>query len=63
LKRYSSREMIQMLNTDGWVIKNQEGSHIQMVHPTKPGKVTIPHPRKDLPERTAKSILKQAGLI
>jgi predicted RNA binding protein YcfA (HicA-like mRNA interferase family) len=63
LRGFSSREIIQMLSEDGWVIKNQEGSHVQMVHPTKPGKVTIPHPRKDLPERTTRSILKQAGLI
>ncbi|NLY73986.1 MAG: type II toxin-antitoxin system HicA family toxin [Firmicutes bacterium] len=62
MKGLSSREIIQILNADGWVIKNQEGSHVQMVHPTKPGKVTIPHPRKDLPERTIRSILKQAAL-
>jgi Predicted periplasmic or secreted lipoprotein len=62
LKSYSSREILKILNDDGWEIKSQEGSHIQLVHPTKPGKVTVPHPKKDLTERTAQSILKQAGL-
>jgi predicted RNA binding protein YcfA (HicA-like mRNA interferase family) len=38
------------------------GSHHQYKHPTKPGKVTVPHPRKDLPIGTARSILKQAGI-
>jgi len=31
-------------------------------HPTKKGKVTIPHPKKDLPIGTVRSILKQAGI-
>ncbi|WP_323094676.1 type II toxin-antitoxin system HicA family toxin, partial [Aeromonas hydrophila] len=31
-------------------------------HPTKKGRVTIPHPNKDLPKGTVKSILKQAGI-
>ena len=63
LSSISSRELLQMLNKDGWVTKNQGGSHIQLIHPTKPGKITVPYGRKDLPERTVKSILKQAGLI
>ena len=37
-------------------------SHHQFKHPTKPGKVTVPHPKKDLPLPMARSILKQAGL-
>jgi predicted RNA binding protein YcfA (HicA-like mRNA interferase family) len=62
LKGYSSGEIMKILKADGWRVKNQEGSHLQLVHPVKPGKVTIPHPRKDLPERTARSIFRQAGL-
>ena len=38
------------------------GSHRQYKHPTFPGRVTIPHPNKDLPRGTVQSILKQAGL-
>jgi predicted RNA binding protein YcfA (HicA-like mRNA interferase family) len=38
------------------------GSHNQFKHPIKPGIVTIPHPKKDFPKKTVKSILNQAGL-
>lgn len=38
------------------------GSHHHFKHPTKPGLVTIPHPKKDLLAKTVGSILKQAGL-
>jgi predicted RNA binding protein YcfA (HicA-like mRNA interferase family) len=51
-----------MLASDGWVIKHQVGSHVQLVHPTKPGKVTVPHPLKDFAIGTVKSIAWQAGL-
>ncbi|MBZ8140637.1 hypothetical protein CLD22_12085 [Rubrivivax gelatinosus] len=47
---------------DGWFLVHTVGSHQQFKHPTKPGKVTVPHPKKDLPPGTARSILKQAGL-
>ncbi|MGB9887504.1 MAG: type II toxin-antitoxin system HicA family toxin [Moorellales bacterium] len=58
MKRYSSREILRILRKRGWVVKNQVGSHVQLVHPSKPGKVTVPHPRKELPGKTVKSILK-----
>jgi predicted RNA binding protein YcfA (HicA-like mRNA interferase family) len=57
-----SREVIQMLKKDGWVEKAQKGSHLQMIHPVKPGKVTIPVHGGDIPIGTLSSILKQAGL-
>ncbi|MGE0109227.1 MAG: type II toxin-antitoxin system HicA family toxin [Bdellovibrionales bacterium] len=38
------------------------GSHHQFKHPMKVGRVTVPHPKKDLPQKTVKSILKQAGI-
>jgi predicted RNA binding protein YcfA (HicA-like mRNA interferase family) len=40
----------------------QKGSHIQFKHPTKPGLVTVPHPKADIPTGTLKSIEKQSGL-
>lgn len=61
-KRYSSRELIRMIEVDGWVLVGVKGDHRQFRHPTKPGRVTIPHPRKDMPAGTANSVLKQAGL-
>jgi len=61
-KRYSSRELIRMIEADGWIQVGARGDHRQFKHPTKPGRVTVPHPRKDMPSGTANSILKQAGL-
>lgn len=51
-----------MIQADGWVLVGVRGSHHQFKHPTKPGRVTITHPRKDLPPGTLNSIRKQAGL-
>lgn len=62
LKSYSSRELIKAIQDDGWYFVRAAGDHHQFKHPTKPGKVTIPHPKKDIPMKTVKSILKQAGL-
>ncbi len=58
----SSSDLIRLIEKDGWVIKSVNGSHHHFKHPTKKGKVTIPHPRKDLPIGTVNAILKQAGL-
>jgi predicted RNA binding protein YcfA (HicA-like mRNA interferase family) len=57
-----SQEIIKLLKKDGWLIHNIRGSHHQFKHAEKPGKVTVPHPKSDLPIGTAKSIFKQAGL-
>lgn len=62
MKSYSSREILKILQDDGWYISDVSGSHHQLKHPSKPGKVTVPHPKKDFPERTIKSIFKQAGI-
>jgi len=51
-----------MLEEDGWGLKAIKGDHHQFVHPQKPGKVTVPHPAKDLKKGTVNSILRQAGL-
>lgn len=62
MKAYSSREIIKILITDGWYLEAVRGDHYQFKHPVKKGKVTVPHPKKNLPIRTVKSILKQAGI-
>lgn len=62
LKIYSSKEILQILFEDAWMIKNQRGSHIQLIHPIKSGKVTVPHPKKELDPKTVKSIFKQANI-
>ena len=57
-----SAEAIKRLQADGWVLHHTKGSHQQFKHPTKLGKVTVPHPKHDLPIGTLKSIEKQAGI-
>ncbi|MEY9980086.1 type II toxin-antitoxin system HicA family toxin [Lysinibacillus sp. RC79] len=58
----NSKDLVKAITKDGWYLDRVRGSHHQYKHPTKKGLVTIPHPKKDLPLRTVKSILKQAGL-
>ncbi|WP_189610847.1 type II toxin-antitoxin system HicA family toxin [Pigmentiphaga litoralis] len=58
----TSAELIKLLLADGWKHVHSVGSHHQFKHPAKPGKVTVPHPKKDLPVGTVRSIRKQAGL-
>ena len=57
-----SRELIKLLQADGWQLQRTRGSHHQFVHPTKPGTVTVPHPKKDLGKGLVRAIRKQAGL-
>ena len=58
----SSRIVIARLKADGWYEGGQTGSHKHFKHPVKPGKVTVPHPRKDLSIKTLKSIERQSGV-
>jgi predicted RNA binding protein YcfA (HicA-like mRNA interferase family) len=58
----NSRDIISALQRDGWIQVAQKGSHVQLKHPTKPGRVTVPHPKRDIPLGTLKSIERQAGL-
>jgi predicted RNA binding protein YcfA (HicA-like mRNA interferase family) len=57
-----SRDVIKELKKDGWYEVNQVGSHKQFKHPTKKGRVTVPHPNRDIPMGTLKSVEKQAGI-
>lgn len=57
-----SLDLIKVIEADGWYLHRTAGSHHHFKHPNKTGLVTIPHPKKDLPNGTVKSILKQAGL-
>jgi predicted RNA binding protein YcfA (HicA-like mRNA interferase family) len=54
--------VIALLCKDGWFEVAQKGSHIQFKNPDKPGRVTVPHPKRDIPLGTLRSIEKQAGL-
>ena len=56
------RELEKIILADGWKYKNAKGSHYQYVHPTKPGKVTIPKHTGDISLKIVKEIFKQIGL-
>ena len=58
----NSRDVISVLTADGWYEVNHAGSHKQFRHPTKPGRVTVVHPSRDIPAGTLRSIEKQSGL-
>lgn len=58
----TSREIIRVLKKDGWLHLRTQGDHWQFKHPSKKGKVTVPHPKQSLGIKTIKSILKQASL-
>jgi predicted RNA binding protein YcfA (HicA-like mRNA interferase family) len=58
-----NRKLIALLLDDGWTEAGITGSHHHFKHPAKPGKITVPHPKKDLPTGTIRSILKQAWLL
>jgi predicted RNA binding protein YcfA (HicA-like mRNA interferase family) len=50
-----------MLEADGWKHVGTRGDHWQYKHPTRPGRVTVAHPVKDIPPGTLRSIYRQAG--
>lgn len=57
-----SQDIITALKAHGWEQVAQKSSHIQFKHPTKPGRVTVPHPKQNIPLGTLRSIEKQSGL-
>jgi predicted RNA binding protein YcfA (HicA-like mRNA interferase family) len=58
----SSRKVIALLRRHGWIQVAQRGSHVQFKHPDRPGRVTVPHPERDLPQGTIRSIERQSGI-
>ena len=57
------REVIRLLEQDGWVLVITRGSHRQLKHPTKPGRVTVSgNLGDDMPKGTFASVKRQAGL-
>lgn len=63
MKLCKVKEIIQIIESDGWFMIRQKGSHRQYRHPKKSGTVTIPgNLNDDLPPGTANSVLKQAEL-
>ncbi len=63
LANLKPREVVRVLQRAGWTIHETTGSHVQLKHPDKPGRLTVPyHERFDLPKHIVKSIIRQAGL-
>jgi predicted RNA binding protein YcfA (HicA-like mRNA interferase family) len=57
------REVIRLIEADGWRQIAMRGSHRQYKHPEKPGRVTVAgKPSQEVSPGTLNSILKQAGL-
>ncbi|MGD9366843.1 MAG: type II toxin-antitoxin system HicA family toxin [Desulfobacteraceae bacterium] len=57
-----SRKIIKILRQNGWHKVAKVGSHTQFRHPDIKGRVTVPHPKKDIPIGTLKSIERQSGI-
>ncbi len=57
------REVVRLIEAEGWYLVRTRGSHHQYRHALRPGLVTIPgNPGDELAPGTLNSILKQAGL-
>jgi predicted RNA binding protein YcfA (HicA-like mRNA interferase family) len=57
------KDVIKLIENDGWSMVRTKGSHRQYKHPSKKGLVTIPAKFNDeLAPGTLNSVLKQAGL-
>ncbi|ORL64434.1 type II toxin-antitoxin system HicA family toxin [Pseudomonas putida] len=54
----NSRELISLIEADGWYLVRSRGSHHHFKHSCKKGLVTIPHPKKDLLPATIASVLR-----
>jgi len=57
-----SAEVIRRIEADGWYVVRQTGSHRHFRHPVKAGTATVPHPKRELPIGTLKSIARQTGV-
>jgi predicted RNA binding protein YcfA (HicA-like mRNA interferase family) len=57
-----SRTVIAKIEAAGWCEVRQEGSHKHFQHPTKPGTLTVAHPKKHIPIGTLRDIAKRSGV-
>lgn len=58
-----ARDVIKLIEDDGWYLVRTKGSHRQFKHPQKPGVVTVSGSLgKEMPPGTLNSVLKQAQL-
>jgi predicted RNA binding protein YcfA (HicA-like mRNA interferase family) len=58
-----SSELVRILQTDGWFVVRQAGSHMIMKHPIKKGKIICPfHSSQEVGKGLVYKILNDAGL-
>lgn len=57
-----SADLIRELSAAGWVLDRIRGSHHVFRHPDRPGRIVVPHPKKDLGVGLIAAIRKHAGL-
>jgi predicted RNA binding protein YcfA (HicA-like mRNA interferase family) len=63
LPRITGRELVRALGKHGWVVVVQKGSHAQLRHPSRGGRVTVPlHAGETIGPGLLRSILSQAGV-
>ncbi|HET6915505.1 MAG TPA: type II toxin-antitoxin system HicA family toxin [Acidimicrobiales bacterium] len=63
LPRITGREVVQALRRLGWEVVVQKGSHVQLKHPERGGRVTVPiHSGETIGPGLLRSILAQAQL-
>ncbi|TAL90648.1 MAG: type II toxin-antitoxin system HicA family toxin [Candidimonas sp.] len=58
----NSKDLIKQLEQNGWVLRSVKGSHHVYNHPSLPGHISVPHPKKELGIGLVAKLLKQAGL-
>ena len=63
MPRVTGAEIVRALRSLGWTVAAQRGSHVQLKHPDRAGRVTVPiHAGETIGPRLLASILVQAGL-
>ena len=58
----NSKDLLKLLEQDGWYIDRIVGSHHILKHPEKPGHISLPHPKKDLGKGIVQKLKKAAGI-
>jgi predicted RNA binding protein YcfA (HicA-like mRNA interferase family) len=63
LPRLTARQLIRLLERDGWFVVRQRGSHVFLQHDGKPGTLSVPfHAGRTIGVGLLRAIVRQAGL-
>jgi predicted RNA binding protein YcfA (HicA-like mRNA interferase family) len=57
-----SREIIRLIEAEGWWLARIKGSHHHFRHDDRPGTTTVAHPAKDVKRGTIRAIERQSGM-